>query len=389
MIGLFDQWRIRAAARQARSRLERLKREGGLPRIALVKQDCNEDLYCCAPETVAFEMLQSTLLRSGPVGLFTTFETDFLILRTEPDPECNIWREKWDPLRWCPVEWFESFRDHVPGRDHGQSRFAQAADQVDWSKYDIVISIDVSVPARITRQFPGVVWAYYVREIKMPSYAASFDAPISGQDLYLTHGFMPRRTRGKRHVVDFPYHFHHAGLFHLLAGRAWPGSERRGVFVDYHSAREATDAELARLEAFGPVYAKRVADDKADAATGERIPERSMSPEGFEALMRCKYHVKWNGRKTFGTAKVEAIAAGCLALVETRNDGSAFLQGKACSFDGFDGLIARLQALEDDRALYQRNLEHQQRLLDYLCYLRPANDLIDAWHATMERKSRR
>ena len=119
MIGLFDQWRIRAAARQARSRLERLKREGGLPRIALVKQDCNEDLYCCAPGTDAFEMLQSTLLRSGPIGLFTTFETDFLILRTEPDPECNIWREKWDPLRWCPVEWFESFRDHVPGRDHG------------------------------------------------------------------------------------------------------------------------------------------------------------------------------------------------------------------------------------------------------------------------------
>ena len=45
--------------------------------------------------------------------------------------------------------------------------------------------------------------------------------------------------------------------------------------------------------------------------------------------------------------------------------------------------------MEDDQALYQRSLDHQQRLLDYLCYLRPANDLIDAWHATMERKSRR
>src|SRR5205085_8321686 len=110
---------------------------------------------------------------------------------TEDDPECAIWREKSDPLGWAPAEWFESFRDHVPGRDHGQSRYAVRADDVDWNAFDLVISVDVSVPARIPRKFPAVGRAYYVRELKAPSWKASFDRPVAGQDLFLNHLFRP------------------------------------------------------------------------------------------------------------------------------------------------------------------------------------------------------
>jgi len=374
-------------AGRARERLHRMRSEGNWPRIALVKQDCNEDLYCCPPEAGTREILQSTLLRSGPIGLFTSFNTTFLIVRTEPDPECNIWREKWDPLRWCPPAWFEAFRDHVPGRDHGQSMFAQGVDDVDWNEFDIVISVDVSVPARVSEKYPHVVWAYFVREIKAPSYSASLEVPIVGQDLYLNHQFALRRLGGKPHVLDFPYHFQYPGVFHAIMEIDWPESSARvGTFVEHHTARAANPEQLAALEEFGAVRADRLEDERVDAVSGERIPARTMSPEGMRALLNSKYHVKWGGRSTFGTAKVEAIAAGCLVLCDRNRDATGFLQSSATSFDGFDEMISKMRALEADPPLFDREKRRQQLLVEYLCYLRPANDLLDAWRRTISKK---
>lgn len=361
---------------QLRERLE-IKR----PRVALVKQDCNEDLYCCPSGLPAWETISSTLLRSGPVDLFTFFETSFILLCTEPDPECQIWYEKVDPLGWAPRQWFESFREHVPGRSHGQSLFAQSADQIDWSTFDVVISIDVSVPARITRQFPGVVWCYYVREIKAPSWQASLESPITGQDLFLSQRFSPLRDRRKPHVVDFPYHFQHVGVFHNLVPGASAGPDgimRRGVFVEYHSAREATDEHIQALSEFGPVYAHRLTDEQHDPLNGERIPDRTMSGSALHALLTSRYHVKWSGRPTFGTAKVEAIAAGCLCISNQATDGTSFLHSSLSLVSCFEELITKLGGFDSNALLYQRELSLQRDRVDYLCCFRPANDLLDA-----------
>ncbi len=346
------------------------------PRIAFVKQDCNEDLYCCAPECNVATMLQSTLLRSGPISLFAEFGAKFLIVATDAAPECSIWREKSDALNWAPADWFLSFQKHVPGRDHGQSAFARAVDDVDWSQFDLVISVDVAVPARVTKRFPQVVWAYYVRELKAPSYARSMAAPIIGQDLYLSQNFTPRRSAHAPHVIDFPYHFQRCGVFHRIHALPWT-AERRGVFVEYHTAREMRDEELRALEHFGPVFARRVCDDVLDGS--ERIPHRSMVDPDFKALSAAKYHVKWGGRSTFGTAKVEAIAAGCVALTDPALDATSFLHRRHSLARGFSELIQRLDAFESAPSILERERERQRRLVDYLCFARPAMDLIGAW----------
>ena len=283
----FPLLRRRQAARLTR------RTTGWRPRVAIVKQDCNEDLYCCEPGCSVRETLQSTLLRSGPAALFTLFDTTFYIVRTELDPECNLWREKWDPLRWCPVEWFEAFRDHVPGRDHGQSHFARSVEDIDWSQFDIVVSVDVSVPSRVTSLHPGVLWAYYVREVKAPSWKSSLAVPVAGQDIYLSQRFAPRPPRSAKHVVEFPYHFQYYGMYHEILGLPLPPNdeERHGVFLEYHTSRAATPEHLAALAEFGPVYACTSEDDRMDPRSGEPIPLRSMEPEALAALMRSKYHV--------------------------------------------------------------------------------------------------
>lgn len=357
--------------------------------VAIVKQDCNEDLYCSPPDATVWQTISSTLLRSGPVSFFSFFSTTFLLVKTESDPECNIWREKADPLGWASLQWFESFRDHIPGRDHGQSSLALSVEEIDWSKFDIIVSIDVSVPARITRQYPQVVWCYYVRELKAPSWTASLQAPIDGQDLFLSQYFNLIPDRRHPHVLSFPYHFHHVGVFHQLVPAVIQESTnqvRHGIFVEYHSAYNATDEQLSALSVFGPVYAHRSSDVRFDELTGDRIPDRTMAGPALEALLRSKYHVKWAGRSTFGTAKVEAIACGCLCLTDPAIDGTPFLHSPASLVSGFDNLLKRLELLESNHDMYYRELSLQRQRVDYLCCYRPANDLLDACERIIQKR---
>ena len=76
------------------------------PSVLVVKQDINEDLYCCPPEANHLELIKSTLLRTGPVALFTELNADFRIVETVDDPECQVWKERATILKWASLDFF-------------------------------------------------------------------------------------------------------------------------------------------------------------------------------------------------------------------------------------------------------------------------------------------
>ena len=361
----------------ARRRLELLLRGASRPKVAFVKQDIQDDLYFCARGRSPREIIHSTLLRPGPVALFTRFAADFLIVRTEPDAECGVWREKVDRLGWYPPGMLEGYRDRVPERSCGYDAFAVSAEAVDWGAYDIVVSLDVSVPARITQRYPGVAWCYYVREFKSPSYATSHDGPLAGQDLHLNHLFHPRRISAAwPHEVDFPYHLQYYGCFDELEGEApLADGQRSGVFVEHHTGLELTREQLAALGEFGPVAGTSIGAANGPAGNPKAV-QRTMATVHRKAFRRSKYHLKVGGRMVLGTAAVEAVAMGCLALGDPARHVHGALFGRETSIQTFAEAVARLRRLEADPALYCREVAHQRRLVDYLCYVRPSLDLI-------------
>lgn len=384
----YNSWRYRLwerlwlplMARRYRQRLARWHALGKPLRVALVKQDCNEDLYCCAPGLAPLETLRSTLLRSGPAALFKLFDTTFYIVRTEPDPECNIWKEKAEILGWCPLTWFEDFRNRVPGRDHGQSLFARDVNEVPWDSFDLVISMDIAVPERLTRRFPQVVWAYYVRELKMPSFHRSMEQALPGQDLFLSQDFSPLFKKDGQHVVRFPYHFHYYGIFHELTERVIPsivtGSQRQGIFLDHHTATELTANDWESLAQFGPVYSTFRDVDNFDQVAQKAVPSRTMEPKILEKLMKSKYYIKIGGRNVYGTAMVEAIAAGCLALADPARTANNFFYSPPLCATNIPDVIDKLCQLEASESLYIQQVKRQRLLMDYLCFYRPAIQLI-------------
>ncbi|MEQ9409403.1 MAG: hypothetical protein RIK87_16825 [Fuerstiella sp.] len=368
-------------AEQQQDLAEKLRQNA--PRILVVKQDVNEDLYCCPPEATAAELIRSTLLRTGPVALFTELNAEFRILQTTTDPECQVWQERATALHWDSLEFFASYRDRVPGRDYGQSRWAVSPESVDWRQYDIVVSMDVSVPARITQQYPQTLWGYYVREIKAPSYAASLNAAAPGQDVVFNHHFRLLPPPLPPHVLEFPYHLQRPGCFQkLFAADAGSAARSSGVFVDHHTMVQLSAAQRTALSAFGPVASTIHEGEREVIPTSERIARRTMDDDLRSQLLNSRFFLITPGqRRIFGTALVEAVAAGCLAIGSPASLGlHGFLFTPNTAATDADEAIAVMERLVTRDDLYHRELARQQRLVDYLCYVRPVQDLLTAWH---------
>lgn len=366
----------------------RLRVKRSQPRVLVVKQDVNEDLYCCAPESDVQEVIKSTLLRTGPVALFTELNAEFRIVETVDDPECEVWKERATLLRWDSLEFFTSYRDHIPGRDYGQKRWALALDAIDWGSYDVVISVDICVPRRITRLHPETLWCYFVREVKSPSYSSSLILPAIGQDLVLNHQFRLLPKFNRSHVLEFPYHLQNFGCFHRLFRLELPATDSRsGVFVDHHTMIKLTSAQRHALEEFGPVASTIHEGTREIIPTSEQLARRTMDEDLRDRLFNSRYFLITPGqRRVFGTALVEAIAAGCLAIGSSQAFGDhGYLFSLNTSASDFDDALAVIRRLERDRKMYTYELERQRGLIDYVCFVRPLNELLDA----LERKRNR
>jgi hypothetical protein len=360
------------------------------PRILVVKQDVNEDLYCCPSGTGQADLILSTLLRTGPVAFFTELAAEFQIVETVDDAECQVWQERATELKWDTLAFFSSYRDRVPGRAYGQSRWAVSPESIDWNQFDIVVSMDVCVPERITRRFPKTLWCYYVREIKAPSYRASMSAPAPGQDIVLNHFFRLPSPDLPPHVLEFPYHLQRPECFHRLFGNPVPPiGQRNGVFVDHHTMVQLSAAQRNALTEFGVVASTIHVGSREVIPTSERIARRTMDDDLRERLLNSRYFLITPGqRRVFGTALVEAIAAGCLVIGNPESLGPhSFFFSPVTSAADVHEAIHKMKQLEADvnRAAAERL--RQQQLLDYLCYVRPTLNLLDAWQKKSPSKA--
>jgi hypothetical protein len=356
--------------------LETMSTLSSKARIAVVKQEVYQDLYCCPPGLSARETILSTIQRSGPVGLFTKFGADFHIVKIEPDPECNIWKQKcWD----CgskSTEVYLNLRNRTfpvgsksPGP--GQAQFSVPSESVDWSRYDIVIGYECPVPARITQKFPDVLWAYYIGEPCMRSYDRSRVAPLSGYDVFLSQHFRcldPSYIRPP-HLIDFPYFLQYYGCFPDAGIGEKTGAARTGVMLERYTSKVMPDAERAKLESCGPV---------------------SVTSGGTEDfllnLQKSKYFVRLGGNVLWGNAMIEAIAAGCLVIGNPEEFKHRSMFTSATSVSNFEGLSACIERFESHPDEYRRELAIQRMRCDYLCFSRPIVELFSALGRKREKK---
>lgn len=156
-------------------------------KIVFVKQEVYPDLYVCKNRTPLRELLFSSAGRVGPFGLFSKLDADFIIVKEDNSKECHMWEydnsnaevENLRQLKFKKLNELKGQEFKVPGVNICQGEFAVPVDEVNWSKYNIVISINISIPTRIVEKYPKILWCHMSGEASTMQDTAYFGYDLS------------------------------------------------------------------------------------------------------------------------------------------------------------------------------------------------------------------
>ncbi|MBK9292952.1 MAG: hypothetical protein IPM57_00650 [Oligoflexia bacterium] len=338
-------------------------------KIAFVKQEIFPGLYCCSQGASAKELVFSSLKHSGPVGLFTKLKADFITLKEDMSPECQIWTEVVTDCGHGSIEEYRSLKtkpylDGKRGHKNFPGQYAISAESIDWSKYDAVISVNIAVPEAITEKYPQVVWCYLLDHPTMTSYKKSQVAPIKGYDLFFNirfraNRFLPRSP--KWHEIDWPFNLQYYGCFHEMLNIPLDDSSKRsGIFIESHTQEILTKEQLGQLSKIGPLHF--VTPDT------ENI---------IKNLLKAKYFVRFGGRTLWGNGMIEAVAAGSLFLGDASEFVNRGLFTPQTTVKTFDDVVKRILEFEKDSNKYLKQAHLQRKLLNELCFERPFTELYN------------
>jgi len=331
-------------------------------RYCLIKQEVCSDLYCCPPSNNPQEIIFSSLLRTGMVGLFTKLNADFYIVKIEKDIECQIWKEQ--AINSDRLKHFYDLKNKIDPKNianntHPPGYYAISAYDINWDLYDVIISVNISIPNSIVKMHPNKLWCYYIQEPNMKSYRLSMEKPIKNYDLFLNQRFdyLCGLRNKKKHVVDFPYYLQYYGCFQeLLKTKEYSVTKKNGIFICKHSLRKLSPTQIKKIENLG-----------------HTIYEQSGSPkEMISNLLKSKYYIKVGGDiKRWGNAIIESIASGNLFIGNPLDFYNKSLFTKRTKVKSIEEAINKINYFDNDTNLYNDELNRQIKLANWLCFNRP------------------
>jgi hypothetical protein len=230
------------------------------------------------------------------------------------------------------------------GRALGE--FAVDGRRVDWGAYDIVISINCSIPTEVVKKYPQVLWAYMIGEANVFQDRVYFGYDVSLNQL--NRGLLPNADG----IVDFPYTFVGPDcLENIMRIRLGRVSQKSGIYAEVNTT---TERPVRSVPHFEPIA----------KSTGQSIRvHRQHIAENLRELYDAKYYLKVGGRVTRGNGMIEAISCGTLALLKPEDVIVAQLLPKDCWVESVDEASERILFLDSNPSEYERLLQQQRNLL--------------------------
>lgn len=311
-------------------------------RIALVKQTCYADLYTNQEPKSISEIIFSSNHRSGPVGLFTNFQTKFYVLNIEDSQECNIYREKPFNKSWKKIE-------------EEQKLIAKNAVQIDWGKFDLVVALENAVPSAVALKYPQVVWATMVEHHRMKSYRQLLKNLPLGYDVFFNQRFGPTISSifGRKHVIDWPYSINSANSIKNL----FKLKKENLVIIDVH---QKTEKIISILESLEYNYTTTGGDKSIEDHLKHMVAAKVLITP-----------IKPTTRLLWGNITLESAAADCLVIGNRKNLWNPFLICSNLNTSSYRKLEILLYKIKTDDSFYNDCLIKQRRILQYYGFLRP------------------
>ena len=326
-------------------------------RIALVKQTAYDALYSQTGSSSWIQTALSSACHLGPLALLDELQAEYHIVRQASEPETFLWKAKYaqDPDPRASVRQKQQAIDAWEKSPSGRS--LPSVDDISWQKYDLVVGLDIPVPARITEKCPRTLWAYFSLEAGGSLQQDSLIRPVDGYRLFFNHGFRRYRCRpaNRRHVLEFPLQFQSRRNWERLhAFFPHPPTERKNILVNRYS-RESPEPS-------------------------SRIPLVWMTgnaplPEYLNHLLGALFAVHTTDKPRWGNWAVETVLAGALFL----GNGSS-LAMLSPLLPGLDvrslaPAVALANQLVDHPDQLSKIRKLQQETVEEFCFRRPLTDL--------------
>jgi hypothetical protein len=365
-------------------------------KIALVKQDVYQDLYCIKPFQPAISVLKSSLRRAGPVGLLKECDADFFIVKTSFEKECSVWQEKHYDCFQREIKYYEDIAKkvhtelpHTKGRT--QASLALNLNEIDWTKYDIIVSIDICFPSKFVKKYPKVLWCYMPGEPCMGVYKRSSRGNIiEGYHVFLNQELRYKFTyrnvyfpcnktvqlpfptftwRPKYPIeLDFPYSFSSAKSIESLYDKV----KKDQIALEFYTKEELCLSAIERME--------------RNIGINWYCNSRDIAIR-LSNLVKVKYFLTHTNHYLRGNALIEAASSGCLCL-STRGQFTPNYQrllGERGNFRSINEIISFMEKLQLDNDLYLKHKRAQDELINKYCFLDPLKRLYDVHKLLIEK----
>lgn len=322
----------------------------------MVKQSAYSLLYQQSARGSWQESVLSCPSHLGPFSFLADLGADYWIVRQDSAPETRSWKGKYsmDP---DPRKSFQRQEDFIQDWEQSEAgKQAVGVDEVDWSKYDLVVGLDIPIPKRCVQRCPHTLWTYFSVEAGGPLQKDSLWRPLAGYHLFLNHGFRRYRSRprNRRHVLEFPFSFQSRGAWDRLAAQACP---------------EAIRAHRILVESQSWEPKQGAMEPAASRLSAKNATEYIRSMRSHQIALRASRKIRW------GNWAVEAVQSGCLFLADPDSlaHRSLLLPQLVCG--SLVGGLRQARRLLDKPELLERFRAVQADLAEWFCFQRPLLEL--------------
>lgn len=337
-------------------------------KFAFVKQEVYQDLYVCGPEEKsALNILLSSMGRVGPIGLMAELQCDFFIIKEESNKETQTYKKviphiskdlqllKTETLDKLPNQKFKE-----PGSPFPNGKFAVSGYSIDWSQYDVVISINISLTKKVLKEYPSTLFCYMIGEANLATDKALFNYDIS----------LNQQARGQSDfdngVIDFPYTFIKGDTLEKLFSKKY-SPEKSGIYIEVNSCAERPVEKVP--EEFRYIAKK----------TNQTVRlHKQLIEKNLLEIYNSKFFVKFGGRKTRGNGAVEAISLGTLVLMNPEDIIHKEILPREVHFKSKSELIELILRFNQDKREYNRILNLQRELVSKYFFDIPLSNISEA-----------
>lgn len=313
-------------------------------KIAFIKEACHQDLWIGDNNDSTSDLIRSSLLRTGPIGLLEIFGSDFFIVKSNNSSAGQ-------KIRFCQIP-----KDCLSKEDYkliektkikiNSSRlplrcpndFSHDPEKINWSKYDIVISLNFAVPISIRRKHPSILWICMTGEGRFPVQSSCWD-------YFISHDY-PNTPSASLKTINMPYTFITPKY---IFDKFKTSQSKKGIYIEINSKSN----QLNNQALFKKFYSLNL-----NVEFHSEDIERNLNK-----LASSKYFIKLSGRPVRGNSFMEAMSASSLCLLHYDDCYGKIPFHQYCYFNDEKHLIEKLQFLEENNEFLSELLNYQDSVL--------------------------